>query len=84
MNANNLQQGPPQMPGDSSKAIQVLLETIQTRFQLLSDSIIQRIDDMGNRIDDLERSIATLMKENDENKAESPSTPVKKQEDRLE
>ena len=53
---------------DTSKAVQLLLTTMQGRFQQLSDRIINRIDDMGNRIDDLERSIATLMKEGEESR----------------
>lgn len=33
----------------------------QSRFQQMSEAIIGRIDDMGNRIDDLEKSIGELM-----------------------
>ena len=33
----------------------------QTRFQTMSDSIIGRIDEMGSRIDDLEKSIGELI-----------------------
>lgn len=33
----------------------------QTRFQTMSEAIIGRIDEMGNRIDDLEKSIGELM-----------------------
>ena len=29
----------------------------------MSDSVVQRIDDMGNRIDELERSIGDLINE---------------------
>jgi heat shock factor-binding protein 1 len=35
----------------------------QGRFQTMSDSIIGRIDEMGNRIDDLERSIGDLIQQ---------------------
>ena len=34
---------------------------MQSRFQQMSEQIITRIDDMGNRIDDLEKSISELM-----------------------
>jgi len=53
---------------DTAKAVQQLMETMSARFQQLSDKIIGRIDEMGNRIDDLERSIAVLMKESEEHK----------------
>lgn len=36
---------------------------MQTRFQSMSDNIIGRIDEMGTRIDDLEKSIADLVQE---------------------
>ena len=36
---------------------------MQTRFQSMSDNIINRIDEMGTRIDDLEKSIADLVSE---------------------
>ena len=34
---------------------------MQDKFQGMSDGIISRIDEMGNRIDDLEKNIADLM-----------------------
>ena len=38
------------------------------RFQTMSDAIIGRIDDMGNRIDELERSISELMTQTGDDK----------------
>ena len=38
-------------------------QEMQGRFQTMSDSIINRIDDMGARIDDLEKSISELIQE---------------------
>ena len=35
----------------------------QQRFNQMSTSIIGRIDEMGNRIDDLEKSIGDLMQQ---------------------
>ena len=35
----------------------------QQRFNQMSGSIIGRIDEMGNRIDDLEKSISDLMQQ---------------------
>jgi heat shock factor-binding protein 1 len=34
---------------------------MQSRFQQMSDSIITRIDEMGERIDDLEKSVGDLV-----------------------
>lgn len=60
------------MPGqDSSESnaneltqlVQSMLTQMQQRFQTMSDTIIGRIDEMGNRIDDLEKSIADLVQE---------------------
>ena len=36
---------------------------MQGRFQEMSDTIINRIDEMGARIDDLERSVGELMQQ---------------------
>lgn len=35
--------------------VQNLLKEMQSRFQSMSDGIVNRIDDMGSRIDDLEK-----------------------------
>ena len=40
-----------------------MLNQMQSRFQTMSDNIIGRIDEMGSRIDDLEKSIADLVQE---------------------
>jgi hypothetical protein len=36
---------------------------MQSRFQAMSDAVIGRIDEMGARIDDLEKSISQLMEQ---------------------
>jgi len=54
--------GPPQ-PQDPALVVQVLLQQMQNRFEQMSSSIIGRIDEMGERIDQLEKSIDTLMKQ---------------------
>ncbi|KYM88322.1 Heat shock factor-binding protein 1 [Trachymyrmex septentrionalis] len=44
--------------------VQTLLQNMQDKFQTMSDQIIGRnkiLDEMGNRIDDLEKNIADLM-----------------------
>mmetsp|Transcript_124514 Transcript_124514/g.363567 ORF Transcript_124514/g.363567 Transcript_124514/m.363567 type:complete len:84 (+) Transcript_124514:71-322(+) len=48
---------------DLTLFVQNLLKEMQGRFQTMSDSIINRIDDMGSRIDDLEKSISDLIQE---------------------
>lgn len=40
---------------DLTLFVQNLLKEMQSRFQTMSDGIVNRIDDMGNRIDELER-----------------------------
>eukprot|EP00437_Effrenium_voratum_P043459 CAMPEP_0181475506 /NCGR_PEP_ID=MMETSP1110-20121109/41221_1 /TAXON_ID=174948 /ORGANISM="Symbiodinium sp., Strain CCMP421" /LENGTH=75 /DNA_ID=CAMNT_0023600749 /DNA_START=57 /DNA_END=284 /DNA_ORIENTATION=+ len=48
---------------DLTLFVQNLLKEMQGRFQTMSDSIVNRIDDMGARIDDLEKSISELIQE---------------------
>ena len=48
---------------DLTLFVQNLLKEMQSRFSTMSDGVISRIDDMGHRIDELERSINTLMAE---------------------
>jgi heat shock factor-binding protein 1 len=52
-----------QKTADLTAFVQNLLLQMQTRFQTMSESIITKIDEMGSRIDDLERSIGELVKE---------------------
>jgi len=48
-------------PEELTEFVQDLLDQMQSRFNLLGDSILGRIDQMGGRIDGLERSIGDLM-----------------------
>mmetsp|Transcript_14750 Transcript_14750/g.17455 ORF Transcript_14750/g.17455 Transcript_14750/m.17455 type:complete len:134 (-) Transcript_14750:324-725(-) len=50
-----------QAPEDLNDFVTDLLEQMQTKFQTMGNSIIGRIDEMGNRIDDLESSIGELI-----------------------
>ncbi|ETW09254.1 hypothetical protein H310_01653 [Aphanomyces invadans] len=43
--------------------VQSLLEQMQSRFAQMSEAIIGRIDEMGSRIDDLEKSIGELLEQ---------------------
>lgn len=47
--------GAPTNSQDLTVFVQNLLEQMQSRFSQMSDAIIGRIDEMGNRIDDLEK-----------------------------
>ena len=49
------------VPQDLTVFVQGLLEQMQSRFQAMSEAVITRIDEMGSRIDDLEKSIGELM-----------------------
>jgi len=51
----------PQSTQDLTIFVQNLLQQMQGRFATMSDTIIGRIDEMGNRIDELENSIGELM-----------------------
>lgn len=51
----------PENAQDLTIFVQNLLEQMQNRFNQMSTSIIGRIDEMGTRIDDLEKSITDLM-----------------------
>jgi len=46
---------------DLTRYVELLLQQMQERFQGISDQVLARIDEMGNRIDDLERNIADLV-----------------------
>ncbi|XP_018582640.2 heat shock factor-binding protein 1-like protein 1 [Scleropages formosus] len=56
------------MSGGSSTAAQDLthfmettMQSLQSKFQAMSDQIVSRMDEMGTRIDDLEKNVAALM-----------------------
>ncbi|KAI7799141.1 heat shock factor-binding protein 1-like protein 1 [Triplophysa rosa] len=56
------------MAGSKSKAandltavMETAMQTLQSKFQNLSDQIIAKLDEMGTRIDDLENNVADLM-----------------------
>mmetsp|Transcript_3481 Transcript_3481/g.7708 ORF Transcript_3481/g.7708 Transcript_3481/m.7708 type:complete len:112 (+) Transcript_3481:78-413(+) len=51
----------PQEEQDLSVFVQNLLTQMSSRFQQMSEAIVTRIDEMGDRIDGLEKSISELM-----------------------
>ncbi|CAO2839737.1 unnamed protein product [Amaranthus hypochondriacus] len=58
---------------DMTVFVQNLLQQMQTRFQAMSESIVTKIDEMGNRIDVLEQSIKELKAEMEPEDSPSPS-----------
>jgi len=56
---------------DLSVFVQNLLQQMQSKFEQMSESIIQRIDEMGTRIDDLEKSIGHLVSQTNKKPEES-------------
>ncbi|KAG9139655.1 hypothetical protein Leryth_020095 [Lithospermum erythrorhizon] len=66
-----------QSTSDMTAFVQNLLQQMQTRFQTMSESIIVKIDEMGNRIDDLEQSINDLRAEMGQDGTPSPSASSK-------
>ncbi|KAK4374465.1 hypothetical protein RND71_005142 [Anisodus tanguticus] len=70
-----------QSSADMTVFVQNLLQQMQTRFQTMSESIISKIDEMGNRIDELEQSINDLRGEMGQDGAPSPSASLKAKEE---
>ncbi|XP_051152802.1 uncharacterized protein LOC127266567 isoform X1 [Andrographis paniculata] len=70
-----------QSTDDMTTFVQNLLQQMQTRFQTMSESIISKIDEMGNRIDELEQSINDLRTEMGQDGAASPSPTSKAREE---
>ncbi|XP_039056465.1 heat shock factor-binding protein-like [Hibiscus syriacus] len=62
---------------DMSIFVQDLLQQMQTRFQTMSDSIIAKIDEMGDRRNKLENSINDLKAEMGVDGSPSPLAPSK-------
>ncbi|XP_031111806.1 heat shock factor-binding protein [Ipomoea triloba] len=69
--------GSKQSTGDMTVFVQNLLQQMQTRFQAMSESIISKIDEMGNRVDELEQSINDLRAEMGQDGSPSPSAAMK-------
>ena len=51
----------PKSVQDLTVFVQQILQDMQGKFQNMSDGIVTRIDDMGGRIDELEKNIAELL-----------------------
>ena len=59
--ANSAPPGAPSSPAELTLYVQQLLQAMQTRFADLSDTLISRIDEMGNKIEELERNLGNLI-----------------------
>ncbi|XP_042532976.1 heat shock factor-binding protein 1-like [Dipodomys spectabilis] len=46
---------------DFIAALQMLLQQMHDKFQIMSEQITEKINDMSSRTDDLEKTIANLM-----------------------
>ncbi|KAH9730365.1 Heat shock factor-binding protein [Citrus sinensis] len=74
---------PKQSTADMTVFVQNLLQQMQSRFQTMSDSIascllnFNVLDEMGNRINELEQSINDLRAEMGVEGSPSPLTPSK-------
>lgn len=67
-----------QNTADMTQFVQNLLTQMQTRFQTMSDSIVSKIDEMGERISELEQSINDLRAEMGAEGTQPPPSPSKK------
>ena len=72
---------PKQSTADMTAFVQNLLQQMQLRFQTMSDSIISKIDEMGDRINELEQSINDLRSEMGVESTPSPVAPAKPKEE---
>ncbi|KAK6146175.1 hypothetical protein DH2020_020044 [Rehmannia glutinosa] len=70
-----------QSTADMTAFVSSILSALQTRFQTMSESIIVVLDEMGNRIDELEQSINDLRAEMGQEGSPSPSAPLKSKEE---
>jgi len=51
----------PQSVQELTVFVQQILQDMQGKFQNTSDHIVSRMEDMGERIDDLEKNIAEIL-----------------------
>ncbi|XP_074557909.1 heat shock factor-binding protein-like [Curcuma longa] len=58
-------EGSVQSTADMTAFVQNLLVQMQNRFQVMSEGIVAKIDEMGSKIDELEKSITDLKAEMD-------------------
>ncbi|XP_032610534.1 heat shock factor-binding protein 1-like [Hylobates moloch] len=61
MGTRDIAETDPKTEEELTSVVQTLLQHIQDKFQIISDQIIGRIDDMSSCMDDLEKNITDLM-----------------------
>ncbi|XP_013997799.1 heat shock factor-binding protein 1-like protein 1 [Salmo salar] len=44
-----------------TEIMEATMQNLHSKFQCMSDQIVSKMDDMGTRIDDLEKNVADLM-----------------------
>jgi len=64
----------PKSVQDLSSYVQQVLDDMQGRFKTMSDGTVSRIEDMGSRIEDLEKSVAELLAQAGMDEAELEDT----------
>ncbi|KAK9830443.1 hypothetical protein WJX72_011790 [[Myrmecia] bisecta] len=66
MNSNKELAEKPQTPASSADLtvfVQRLLEQMQARFEQMSQAIVGRVDEVGARLDDLEKLVGDLVQQ---------------------
>lgn len=53
--------GNPTSVQDLSAFVETTMQNLQGKFQAMSNQIVSRMDEMGTRIDDLEKNVSDLM-----------------------
>ncbi|KAJ8403059.1 hypothetical protein AAFF_G00359750 [Aldrovandia affinis] len=48
---------------DLAELMETTMQNLQSKFQAMSDQIVSRMDEMGTRIDGLEKNVADIMTE---------------------
>ena len=66
----------PKSVQDLSSYVQQVLDDMQGRFKSMSDGTVARIEEMGGRIEDLEKSVAELLAQAGMDEGELEETKV--------
>ncbi|XP_043922955.1 heat shock factor-binding protein 1-like protein 1 [Protopterus annectens] len=51
----------PQTPKNLSEFVEIVFKRLQDKYEAMSNELISKMEDMGARIDDLDRDVADLM-----------------------
>ncbi|KAH6561066.1 hypothetical protein BASA50_009625 [Batrachochytrium salamandrivorans] len=73
--------GAVETPADLANHVEGVLKLLQAKFEDMSKNIITKMDDMGTRLDELERSLGSLVQdESIQNKTPTPTNTNMKSE----